>query len=143
MDKGDILHSPQHDFGADSTPSDKFLILLNNPGIDKAYVFVFVNSKDVWRGRESGCHNKIRDAHFVIDKGQDWFDHDKTFVIFRNAEVLSKKEVAACQKKGNLQRVEKLRKNMLKAIIKCFEESQDISGYMRDLINPKFFKRDF
>lgn len=134
MNKGDILHSSNHDFDSDSKPSDKFLILLNNPHENNTYVLVFVNSNDVWRNRTSGCHNQIRDAHFVIDKGQDWFDQDKTFIIFRYVRVLTQREFQDQQGRGNLKKVASLRAPMLRAIINCYKGTMDISGFVRELI---------
>jgi hypothetical protein len=95
---------------------------------------VFVNSADPWRNRTSGCHTEVSDAYFVIDKGQDWFNKDKTFVIYRNVEVYCEREVKEQQSKGNFQLVTTLRKGMLKAIVDCYKRSAFISGHIKELL---------
>lgn len=135
MDKGDILFSPNHVFGDGST-ADKYILLLNSPILTKTYVLVFVNSSDPHRDRTSGCH-RGRDAFFVIDKGQSWFPKEKTFVLFKNVEVLSEREVIEQQSKNNLQEQKKasLKKDMLKPVVDCYKQSDYINGFILDLLN--------
>ena len=133
MNKGAILFSPNHEF-VDAKSADKFLILLNNPTLTSSYVLVFVNSKSPWRSKLSGCHKEVADAYFVIDKKRDWFNADKTFVIFRNVEVYCERQINEQQTKGNLKPVATLKKDMLKEIVDCYKRSAFISGHIKELL---------
>ncbi|VAW14687.1 hypothetical protein MNBD_BACTEROID05-1227, partial [hydrothermal vent metagenome] len=72
---------------------------------------------------------------FVIDNETDWFNADKTWVLFSTLTMLNPGDILAETFKGNLKKKSQLKQNTFNTILNCLKTSQDISGHMIDIIN--------
>lgn len=134
MDKGGIYYSHQHEF-EDGGISKKFLILLNNPDTSGTYIFTLTTTKGRNRKSTAGCHHDRTENYFVIDNETDWFNADKTWVLFSTLTMLNPGDILAETFKGNLKKKSQLKQNTFNTILNCLKTSQDISGHMIDIIN--------
>lgn len=135
MERGDVFLSPQHEFD-DGGQSPKLLILLNDPQKTNSYVFVLTTSQRNRKIDRPGCYSNDRGTgYYVVQKGNDWFEFDYTFVLFHTIKVLSMADVLKeSLEKGNLKHMARLKEITMRSIINCMSNSPHVAGYKVDLI---------
>lgn len=136
MDRGDVYHSPNHEF-EDGGKAKKLLILLNTPAKDNCYIFVKTTSKNRDNTKKDipACYSNDRGrGYYVIGANEDWFDL-LTWVLFDPVIILSDEEVLKeATEKGNLIFRTRLKDVTIRAITNCMKISPYVNGYVLDLI---------
>lgn len=133
MGPGDIFYSPAFEF-FDGEHSAKLIILLNNPNDSNTYYFVLITTTQWRRIKSSGCYPNELGGYYFFTKNVDWFIED-TWVLF---EIYEKKTVDILSEsfKDNLEYKATMKKNNLKALIRCIKSCRDVTRRVKALLPP-------
>lgn len=132
MKKGEVVCSPRYQFPNGSI-SDKYLIILNDPGPGEPYLILLSTSQErSYRVKNPGCHSK--QGYYVINKGVDFFYADFTWIPFETLREFTLKDELSESWKGNLIPKAILKPTTIQAIINCLKQSDHITKHRAALL---------
>lgn len=130
LQRGAILYHTNFKFKNGDT-GKKLLILLNNPKINKPYLFVKTTSQDKNKSREGGCNIKL--GLFYIPASTSYFDKD-TWVQLYELYEFNVASVVKDNFDGHLNIVNQLSEQLFNEVKNCIKVIPDISTYHKKLI---------
>jgi hypothetical protein len=131
MQPGDIFYSPFFKF-YDGNTSNKLFILLNNIKNANAGYFVLTTSqRSAYRKNKPGCYSE--EGYYFFQKNIDWFDFE-TWILFRIYERTIAEILGESFRKNFVHKAT-IKKNNLKALIKCIKQSPDVMRRHKALLS--------
>ena len=127
MKKGDILFHPQFKF-TDGEIGRKYLILLNNPDLQKSEPFLLCKTTSNPKGKpqKQGCYPDRN--LYVLDAGFDFFP-EKTWIQFYEIFEAQSNDLIRDHFEYGLEIKKTLREQTINEIVNCIKKSDDISEY--------------
>jgi len=129
--KGDILWCKDFRF-PDGTIVPKFFVVLNEPKPDIPRLIAMTTSQQHEKLDREGCHSAK--GYYVFNRGVDFFDTEKTWVLFDTVREYRTTEFEKFEKLYNPERKAALKEQNLQAIINCFRNWKDALPYYRNLL---------
>ena len=131
MDKGDILL--HREFSLHDSLKEKYLILLNQPDLEKNedYLFVWATSKPIDKLRISGCNQSK--YYFFIPKDKEYFPKD-TWIEFWDIHPTDIRSIMVDIVEEKAAIVDQLSDQTIKEITNCVRKIKSIPRRYKKMI---------
>ena len=134
LKKGQVLLFLKYSDYFYGEPTDKLIVVLNQPPNDEDYIIVLTTSKQRAFLDQLGCQTDC----YLLGANQDCFK-EKTWIVFKTTQYRSKKDLVRLIKKKRLIIKECLDSTTVKYIVNCMEKSTEIIApkIIKDLLNTQ------